>query len=867
MRKFIVKKWKKANQRLKVIALPFLMVGIVTAASLVFAYGINDNKNGLVLDIDFSQDNYNSGTRTFADKSGSGNNAISTNPAVFTADKNGQSNKAMSFTSTNDEIVIPHNSSYKSASITVSFWYKPQNINKRHVIFTSWYGFTTEINADRTFKWGLNGLSGQYFGTKKVNWDEWIYLTGTFDNSSKQQCIYFNGAKQECQTVTGSISYGTSALYLSGSWDWIGGDFANAKIYNRALSETEIKDLYNSSKTKIQSSSLEKGLIGYWPLDASSLDAGNNTASDRSAYGNSGINYGADPVFDRNGQEGKAVKINDDEPPLLLNYRLWKEGQTGAIGPFGIYNLAANNTRIIAEDPWGRKVPVWQSSSLNAGIYASAQPIDNTKLYRFSWWEKSVSSGEATYGRYYAGLNGYGSTNGVINLSAGTYNTNPYFWSTTNIPTSSYLPEGQWVLVVGHVFPYNYSGTDRHSDSGLYTTDGKFANTSADYKWAPETTTARGRTLAIYQANAEGVIHYTVYPRMDVVDGSEPSIQDLLNGYDSYGDAVEAVLPEAPTSLSFWYAPFPGTAWTHVVKSGGNYYVNGEPGTPSVFPVTVDGSHIYMGRTSLSDFFNGSLAEVRAYNRTLSTEEIKSLYEQNKTKISSGSLNKGLILDMPLTSKYTKSSAIGSQIMTDNTPYSHDGQNYGGSVSTDGTLLSATGQRIETDLQVPNEEGTISIWYKPIYSSTDANRNSILYSTGASWVDNSFELALRSCCGNPYDNVLYMQQPGPSYLRFEWEQPIWNANEWINLVITYSSRNFIRPYVNGVLQTASQARNNGTFNFPNKFIIGARNSSTVSAKGTVSDLKVYNRVLSDEEIQSLYDRGRGKNGTILNGLQ
>mgnify|MGYP001214869575 CR=1 FL=1 len=701
MRKFIAKKWKKADKRLKIIALPFLLVGIAAAAGLVLAYGTSNNKDGLVLDIDFSQDNYNSSTRTFTDKSGSGNNAVSTNPAVFTAGKNGQSNKAMSFTSTNDEVAIPHNSGYKSSSITVSFLYKPRNIGKRHVIFTSWTGFTTEIDADGTFKWGLNGLSGQYFGTKKVNWDEWIYLTGTFDNNSKKQCIYFNGIKQECQTVTGSISYGTSALYLSGPWDWIGGDFASAKIYNRALSETEVRDLYNSFKPKTQVSSLEKGLIAYFPMDGENYNSNNNKLTDKSAYSNHANNNGAILTSDRFNKANGAMNFGN----------------------------SANRE------------------------YTSSYIKNVSNQLTMSAWIKPSA---------------YPSERGTIILGSGAY----YL---------SLFSDGSI-----HTYWYGRSPAEYHSSLTGKAPLGEWTQVAAVW---------RNNSVDLY---VNGVLKNTV--AINNVSGASSNI-------------------------------------------------------------------LILGAEGISRQYKGAMSDVRVYNRDLSDKEIEQLYNNYKPKTSASSLNKGLILDMPLTSKYTKSNTAGSQIMTDNSPYSHDGQNYGGSVGADGTLLSATGQRIETNLQAPNEEGTISIWYKPTYSSIDANRNSILYSTGASFVDNSFELALRGCCGSPYDNVLYMQPTGSSYLRFEWDQPVWNANEWINLVITYSSRNFIRPYVNGVLQTAYQEKNSTGFNFPNKFIIGARNSSTVSAKGTVSDLKIYKRVLSDEEIRSLYERGRGKSGTILNGAQ
>ncbi|GAH94236.1 unnamed protein product, partial [marine sediment metagenome] len=54
-------------------------------------------------------------------------------------------------------------------------------------------------------------------------------------------------------------------------------------------------------------------------------------------------------------------------------------------------------------------------------------------------------------------------------------------------------------------------------------------------------------------------------------------------------------------------------------------------------------------------------------------------------KLMTGSLYKGLIFDMPLKIRYTKEETPGSEIMTDRTPYSNDGQNYGAVVGADYT--------------------------------------------------------------------------------------------------------------------------------------------------------------------------------------
>jgi hypothetical protein len=234
--------------------------------------------------------------------------------------------------------------------------------------------------------------------------------------------------------------------------------------------------------------------------------------------------------------------IETGHKPLIMDYTIWEDGQTGAIGSFTLgagNNLS--NSRILGQDPWGKQTVLWRSYGENntaAGIYfSSSTPVDNTKMYRMSWWEKRVSNGIGNQCRHYAGLNGYGATNGVYSRSSGSLSTNPYFWSTASIPTQEQLPLGEWILVVGHVWPAGSGTGDKHLDSGRYTINGKIGDISNDWVWHEDTTRGRSRTLTIYREGTgvdnTGALHYTVYPRMDVCDGSEPSIQDLLNGFDS----------------------------------------------------------------------------------------------------------------------------------------------------------------------------------------------------------------------------------------------------------------------------------------------------------------------------------------------
>jgi len=221
-----------------------------------------------------------------------------------------------------------------------------------------------------------------------------------------------------------------------------------------------------------------------------------------------------------------------EHPIRDYEYGVWADGQTGRVGIFEGYS--SRNRRVVGIDPFGNDAIVWESYSVSGstaggGIYITDQPIDHTKTYRVSIWEKRITNEDATFGRYYLGCNGYGTVNGVRSLNAGSISTNPYFWNSgngfNNVPS-------EWTLMVGHILPSDTptSGNSIHPDSGRWLQDGTFVGSiTTDWVLLPETTTFRLRTLAIYLPDATTeMIHHSIYPRIDLIDGTEPTLNDLI---------------------------------------------------------------------------------------------------------------------------------------------------------------------------------------------------------------------------------------------------------------------------------------------------------------------------------------------------
>jgi hypothetical protein len=275
--------------------------------------------------------------------------------------------------------------------------------------------------------------------------------------------------------------------------------------------------------------------------------------------------------------------------PNLMNYSIWSAGSGSILGNgslYGIteYNLngsASENIRIVGEDPFGYTSSiVWRSSTVDEALVSPNQAdggwnsgfisIDSSKTYRFSVWVRK-NTGIANSGLVYLGHTpglAVGTTWSVFkNNGYITSGTNPYFHYVEPVTPPSLGGADVWTLVAGHIWPSSTApGTIEpgsnisnpalaanyaHPDSGVWTTSsGKVGNlrfsesaiedNSSDWIWNPFATRVRHRAYLFYGATMTPPATASfIYPRIDVVDGFEPTIQELLQGPDPVRNLAE----------------------------------------------------------------------------------------------------------------------------------------------------------------------------------------------------------------------------------------------------------------------------------------------------------------------------------------
>jgi len=219
-----------------------------------------------------------------------------------------------------------------------------------------------------------------------------------------------------------------------------------------------------------------------------------------------------------------AVCLNKSQAQNLLDLTGWTIG-SGTSGVFTMNGQASENTREWDDGPNGNRVILWKAqpegaSNADGGWNSQAFPIIHTNMYRFSvWLRKTNSSGGASY---------FGCKN--VSTLSNVVTSNPYFWQGD-------LPQlNKWFLLVGYI--HGSGDTSTINYGGLY--DGlsgaKLAN-AVDYKFEEGTTTSVHRAYLFNDPNVNDQ-QYFYAPRVDLVNGNEPSLSELLGLQNASSDQV-----------------------------------------------------------------------------------------------------------------------------------------------------------------------------------------------------------------------------------------------------------------------------------------------------------------------------------------
>jgi hypothetical protein len=206
------------------------------------------------------------------DESGNGNNG-NVNGATLTTDRFGNENSAYSFNGTNGFINVANSLSLSPTnSISLCGWIKSRStnffdriINKSHNVaqnYATYQLITRNASLSATpgftlrFGTGNSQLSSDYLysgdNIGNVYFDIWQFIVGTWDGTAMK--FYQNGILISSTARTGLLNYTNGDLQFgkglggTGLPQFYEGEIDDIGIWNRALTQQEITNLYNANQ-------------------------------------------------------------------------------------------------------------------------------------------------------------------------------------------------------------------------------------------------------------------------------------------------------------------------------------------------------------------------------------------------------------------------------------------------------------------------------------------------------------------------------------------------------------------------------------------------------------------------------------------
>ena len=243
---------------------------------------------------------------------------------------------------------------------------------------------------------------------------------------------------------------------------------------------------------------------------------------------------------------------------------------------------------------------------------------------------------------------------------------------------------------------------------------------------------------------------------------------------------------------------------------------------------------------SFTNYFKGAIDELRFYNRIITSDEIKELYSQGQ-----GTLESGLVAYYPFDGNANDSSGNGN-----------DGINFGAMLSTDRFGINNKAydfNGINSLIEIPNSDDFLSL----------TSNNSFTLSAWVNFRDNIINkhyVFLEQFESNTESWHWYFKD---NSIRYGYHDGQWNAiepfswvpetNKWYHLSLVRNLDMF-HVYINGILVRSGALLIGGNIVSPSaKLTIGYFKKENQGFNGKIDEIRLYNRSLSEDEIKEIYN--------------
>ena len=218
--------------------------------------------DGLVLALDAGNTkSYPGSGTTWTDLSGRGNNGTLTNGPTYSSSNGG----SIVFDGVNDFIDCGSAASVKNSNLTYEVWinFSASQSQKTfmgiHNDATGGCNIGIHDSYPNRIKFHTNSIGANsgngVLGTNALNDGKWYQVVGTYDSSgSRTMRLYVNGILDVTLLGPTAPNYPNINLNISrwvgGSSQYFNGNISSAKIYNRALTATEVQQNFNATRSR-----------------------------------------------------------------------------------------------------------------------------------------------------------------------------------------------------------------------------------------------------------------------------------------------------------------------------------------------------------------------------------------------------------------------------------------------------------------------------------------------------------------------------------------------------------------------------------------------------------------------------------------
>lgn len=254
---------------------------------------------------------FDEGTSTIAhDFSGNSYNGTLVNSPVWSTGKGGS---AILFNGSSN-YVIANNPVNFNSNYSVSFWVYLNSIAGYGLFgnapgnppLTGGSGNSNNIylNPNGTVGYFVfDGVGKNLTSTTTLSAGRWYQVSVTHDTANSIRRLYVNGRLEHQDSFLNIQSFGkvifsfnrSETNYYTGPLSFINGKMDDVRIYNRALSPTEVNTLYTQGSlivNRSQNNELTEGLVGLWSFNGVDMNWTSSSAGvayDRSGNNNTGV--------------------------------------------------------------------------------------------------------------------------------------------------------------------------------------------------------------------------------------------------------------------------------------------------------------------------------------------------------------------------------------------------------------------------------------------------------------------------------------------------------------------------------------------------------------------------------------------------